>query len=143
MEKWAGNYEYVIVDSPAGVEHLNRRITKEVKDVFNILDPSKKSFDNAKRSYKIMRDVGIIFQNYYLVGGHRFPENLVKEAENQPFPFLGRIEFDEQVLNYNLKGRSLLDIPDSSQTYKSVREILRVSGYKKKPPDLSELLQIE
>lgn len=129
MERWAKNYEYIIVDSPAGVEHLNRRITKKVKDVFNILDPSKKSFDNAKRSHKIMKEVDIEFDNYYLVGGYRFPEQLEKEGENQPFPFLGRIEQDEQVTNYNLEGRSLLELPEESPAYQSVKAIIEKVGY--------------
>ncbi len=129
MDMWAKNYEYVVVDSPAGVEHLNRRITKTVKDVFNILDPSKKSFDNAQRSYKIMREVGIQFDNYYLVGGYRFSEGLEKEAENQPFRFLGRIERDEQIEKFNMEGRSLLELPSSSPAYKSVSAILSKVGY--------------
>ena len=129
MNMWGKNYEYVIVDSPAGVEHLNRRITKKVKDVFNILDPSKKSFDNAARSYKIMQEVDIEFDNYYLVGGYRFPESLEKEAHNQPFKFLGRIEPDPQIMEYNIQGKSLLELPETSPAYQSVKKILQKVGY--------------
>ena len=129
IERWASNYEYVIVDSPAGVEHLNRRITKKVKDVFNILDPSKKSFDNAKRAYKIMNEVGIQFDNYYIVGGYRFKTSLEKDAQNQPFPYLGRIEADERIFEYNLEGKSLLEIPENSPAYQSVVKIMRKAGY--------------
>jgi CO dehydrogenase maturation factor len=129
MDMWGSNYVYVIVDSPAGVEHLNRRITKKVKDVFNILDPSKKSFDNAARSYKIMKEVDIDFENYYLVGGYRFPQSLEIEAKNQPFPFLGRIEPDPQIMEYNIAGKSLFDLPESSPAYRSVKQILKKVGY--------------
>jgi CO dehydrogenase maturation factor len=129
MDMWGANYEYVIVDSPAGVEHLNRRITKKVKDVFNILDPSKKSFDNAARSYKIMKEVDIDFENYYLVGGYRFPKRLEKEAVDQPFKFLGRIEADPDIMEYNIEGKSLLDLPESSPAYLSVKKIFEKVGY--------------
>ena len=129
MNMWGKNYEYVIVDSPAGVEHLNRRITKKVKNVFNILDPSKKSFDNAARSYKIMLEVDIEFDNYYLVGGYRFPESLEKEAHNQPFQFLGRIEPDPQIMEYNIQGKSLLELPETSPAYQSIKKILQKVGY--------------
>lgn len=129
MDRWGKNYEYVVVDSPAGVEHLNRRVTKKVKDVFNILDPSKKSFDNAKRSYKIMTEVDIEFENYYLVGGYRFPEKLEKQAETQPFTFLGRVESDPRISEYNIEGKSLFEIPDDSPAYQSVKRILEKIGY--------------
>ena len=132
MDKWSNNYAYVIVDSPAGVEHLNRRITKKVGDVFNILDPSKKSFDNAARSHRIMNEVDIEFENYYLVGGYRFPESLEEEAMNQPFPYLGRIMPDETVQEFNLEGRSLLELPSDSPTYTSVKAIAAKAGYPRK-----------
>jgi len=128
MDKWSENYEYVIVDSPAGVEHLNRRISKNVKDVFNILDPSKKSLDNASRSYRIMQEVDIKFQNYYLVGGYRFTDSMEAEALKQPFKYIGRILSDERISEYNVEGKSLLELPAGS-AYRSVSEIASKVGY--------------
>jgi len=129
MGMWSGNYVYVIVDSPAGVEHLNRRITKKVKDVFNILDPSKKSFDNAERSHRIMEEVDIEFENYYLVGGYRFTEALEAEANKQPYRYLGRVLSDDMIAEYNVQGRSLLELPDDSPAYQSVKKIMARAGY--------------
>jgi len=129
MEMWSSNYVYVIVDSPAGVEHLNRRITKKVKDVFNILDPSKKSFDNAERSHRIMEEVDIEFENYYLVGGYRFTEALEAEANKQPYRYLGRVLSDDMIAEYNVQGRSLLELPDDSPAYQSVKKIMARAGY--------------
>jgi CO dehydrogenase maturation factor len=142
MDRWASNYEYVIIDSPAGVEHLNRRITTEIKDIFNVLDPSKKSYNNAMRAHRIMGEVDITFKNYYLIGGYSFPEELEDEAKNQPFPYLGRIQFDERVRHFNLEGKSLLDLPEESPTYQSVKAIMMKAGYQKKPPTLKELLSV-
>jgi CO dehydrogenase maturation factor len=129
IERWARNYRYVIVDSPAGVEHLNRRITKSVKDVFNILDASKKSLDNAKRTYKIMKEVGIVFENYYLVGGYTFSSEFETEIKNQTFKYLGRIAPDDDVRKFNIEGRSLLELSSSSPSYNSVKSILTNAGY--------------
>ena len=55
LESLTKNYKYVIVDSPAGLENLNRRITSKVDDVFDILDHSKKSQDHVKRAYRIAK----------------------------------------------------------------------------------------
>ena len=41
LESLIKNYRYVLVDSPAGLEHLNRRITSKVDDIFDVIDPSK------------------------------------------------------------------------------------------------------
>lgn len=142
IESLSNNYSYTIIDSPAGVEHLNRRITKTVKDVFNILDPSKKSFDNAKRSHRIMKEVGIEFENYYLVGGYRFLDSLETIAEDQPFTYLGKIKYDDNVMKHNFEGRSLLQLSNKSPSLQSVKNILSKAGYERKPPSLLELLNI-
>jgi CO dehydrogenase maturation factor len=43
IPRLAQNYANVIVDAPAGLEHLNRKVTSEIDDLFLILDPSQKS----------------------------------------------------------------------------------------------------
>jgi len=133
LEKLTKNYRYALIDSPAGLEHLNRRITSKVDDVFDIIDPSKKSFDHVKRAYGIAREVKIDFKNFYVVGGFRFPEKLENQARKTlNLQFLGRITRDEKVEEYVLAGSSLLDLPSNSPAYLSVKKIMEKAGYIKK-----------
>jgi len=119
------NYRYVIIDTPAGLEHLNRRITSRVNDIFDLIDPSKKSFEHVARAYRIAREVNIKFDNFYVVGGYRFPENLGGEVERRlGLKFVGKIQFDENVERFILSGKSLLEIPEDSLAYRSVKNIM-------------------
>jgi len=43
--------------------------------------------------------------------------------------YLGRIEFDPMVREHNLKGESLLKIPEDSPSSISIKKILKVAGY--------------
>jgi CO dehydrogenase maturation factor len=130
LESLTKSYKYVIVDSPAGLENLNRRITSEVNDIFDILDHSKKSQDHVKRAYKIAKEVDMKFENFYLVGGYRFPAEIGKQAEeNLKFKYLGKIDADEQLDEYVLDGKSLLDLPKDNKAYLSVQKILKSLGY--------------
>jgi CO dehydrogenase maturation factor len=124
------NYKYVLIDSPAGLEHLNRRITSKVNDIFDILDHSKKSFDHVKRAHRIAKEVNMEFDNFYLIGGYRFPENLASQVETDlKFKYLGKIASDEQLDEYVLTGQSLLDLPSDSVAYASVKKIMKTAGY--------------
>jgi len=124
------NYKYVLIDSPAGLEHLNRRITSKVNDIFDILDHSKKSFDHVKRAHRIAKEVNMEFDNFYLVGGYRFPENLAGQVETDlKFKYLGKIVSDEQLDEYVLNGQSLLDLSSDSMAYASVKKIMKTAGY--------------
>jgi CO dehydrogenase maturation factor len=124
------NYKYVLVDSPAGLEHLNRRITSKVNDVFDILDHSKKSMDHVSRANRIAKEVNMQFDNFYLVGGYRFPAELGVHAENElKFKYLGKIVADDQLDEFVLEGESLLDLPSDNKAYLSVKAIMKAAGY--------------
>ena len=125
LESLVKSYKYVLIDSPAGLEHLNRRVTSKVDVIFDIIDPSKKSFDHVERAYHIAKGVKIDFENFYVVGGFRFPESLVQYAEKAlRFEFLGKIARDEKVEEYVLAGKSLLTLASDSAAYLSVEKIM-------------------
>jgi len=133
LESLTKNYKYVLIDSPAGLEHLNRRITSKVDDIFDILDPSKKSFDHVERAYRIAKEVKIDFKNFYLIGGFRFPEGLENRAgKSLKLEFLGKIASDENVEEHVLIGKSLLELPSDSPAYVSVKKIMERAGYIKR-----------
>ncbi|MGQ9530477.1 MAG: ATP-binding protein [Candidatus Bathycorpusculaceae bacterium] len=130
LETLTKNYKYILIDSPAGLEHLNRRITSRVDDIFDIIDPSKKSFAHVERAYRIAHEVKIEFKKFYVIGGFRFPEELGNEAERiLGVKFLGKIAHDKNVEEYVLAGKSLLNIPPESPAYVSVKKIMDRAGY--------------
>jgi len=130
LEGLTKTYRYVLIDSPAGLEHLNRRIASDVDDIFDIIDPSQKSFNHIERAYKVANEVKIDFKNFYVVGGYRFPKNLETEIEKRTkLRYLGKIEYDEEVENYAISGKSLLEIPSSSPAYNSVKELMKKTGH--------------
>lgn len=132
LESLTKNYKYVIIDSPAGLEHLNRRIASKVNDIFEMLDHSKKSIDHAKRAYRIAQEVQMEFDNFYLIGGYRFPDERGCRAETElQFKYMGKILADETLDEYVLDGKSLLDLPSDNAGYLSVKQILQNAGYLK------------
>ncbi len=124
------NYKYVLIDSPAGLEHLNRRITSKVNDIFDILDHSKKSIDHVKRAHRIAKEVDMQFDNFYLIGGYRFPAELGTHAETTlNFKYLGKIAADTTLDEYVLEGKSLLELPSNNAACVSVKKIMKTAGY--------------
>ncbi|HKZ87981.1 MAG TPA: AAA family ATPase [Candidatus Bathyarchaeia archaeon] len=130
LESLTKNYKYVLIDSPAGLEHLNRRIANKVNDVFDILDHSKKSLDHVKRAYRIAKEVDMQFDNFYLIGGYRFPAELGSKAEEAlKFKYVGKIVANEQLDEYVLNGQSLINLPSDNTAYSSVKAIMKATGY--------------
>lgn len=130
LEALVKNYKYVLIDSPAGLEHLNRRVTSKVDDIFDVIDPSKKSFDHVERAHRVANEVKIAFKNFYVVGGFRFPESLEDHARKVlRFKFLGKVSYDVNVEKYVLAGEPLINLPSDTPAYLSVKKILENAGY--------------
>jgi CO dehydrogenase maturation factor len=119
------HYRYILIDSPGGLEHLNRKIAGNVDILFDVMGPSHKSFEHVKRAHRIVQEVGITFNLLSVIGGYDFPANRGSQAAKETgLPYAGKISLDADVADYVLAGRSLLDIPKSSAAYRSVRLLL-------------------
>ncbi|MCL1977087.1 MAG: AAA family ATPase [Candidatus Bathyarchaeota archaeon] len=130
LENLTKTYEYVLIDSPAGLENLNRRITSKVDDIFDILDHSKKSQDHVRRAVRIIKEVDMQYKNLYIIGGYRFPDELGKQAEDAlKFKYLGKIAQDPQLDDYVLNGESLIGLPNDNKAYLSVKKMLESLNY--------------
>jgi CO dehydrogenase maturation factor len=124
------NYRFVLIDSPAGLEHLNRKISTNVDAIFDIVSASSRSFEHVRRAQRIVQEVQIEARHFYLVGGFLFPES-EEEHLRRDFngAYLGKIPFDPTLSDHVLSGRSLLDVPDDTPAYRAVAGILKRAGY--------------
>ena len=124
------DYEEVLVDSPAGLEHFNRKVVVDIDDLFVTLDPSEKSIKHIERVRDITRELKVSYNHLYLIGNHRFTEETEGYLRSTGETYLGKIDYDPDVKQYNLEGRSLLELTEDSPAAISVRRILVKAGYK-------------
>jgi len=133
-------YRYILIDSPGGLEHLNRKIASSVDIIFDVMGPSSKSFAHVKRAYRVIREVGISFNRFYVIGGYAFPAGLGGRASAETgLPYLGKVEYDPVVADYVLAGRSLLEIPEDSAAYRSVAGIMERALPGQEPAECTDL----
>ena len=118
-------YRYILIDSPGGLEHLNRKIASDVDIIFDVMGPSSKSFAHVRRAHRVIQEVGIRFDRFFVLGGYAFPSGLNQRvAAETGLPYGGKIEEDAYVADHVMAGKSLLDIPLQSPAYRSVSGIL-------------------
>jgi len=116
---------YILIDSPGGLEHLNRKIASDVDTIFDVMGPSSKSFAHVKRAHRVIEEVGIRFNRFYVVGGYGFsadPDSSALAALG--LPYLGKIAADPDVALRVLQGKNLLETPADSAAYRSVAGIV-------------------
>jgi len=123
------NYKSIVIDSPAGLEHLNRKVVPRINDLFVIVDPSRKSVTHVERVKKITEQVGITYERLFLVGNYEFDDESEQYLQSTGETYLGKMEYDVDLKKYNLTGKSLLDLPEDSPACRSIRQIMSKAGY--------------
>lgn len=130
LARLAKQYRYVLIDAPGGLEHLNRRVTADVDDIFDVIGPSSKSFAHLARARRVSEESGIHWKRFYSIGGFLFPEGLGDRAEEiEGIRYLGKIRYDEEVSRRVIEGLPLLGLSPDLPGPASVRKILRAAGY--------------
>lgn len=127
----ASNYDVVLMDMEAGLEHISRRTDKDVDIMIIVVDPSLMSLKTAKRIKELIEEVHVNVREVYLVG-NRFPSKAIsklgKWASKNEIELVGVIPEDENIYEYNISGIPLLKLPNDTPALKAVKEIARKIG---------------
>jgi CO dehydrogenase maturation factor len=127
IENLSSNYDMIIIDTEAGLEHLSRRTTQNVDVMLVVTDKSKRGMLTAQRIGQLADELEIKFQDLYLVLNRVNTENkeeILKKAKETGLEMVGVIHEDDEVTQYDIEGRPLVELPDESNTVKAVSGIL-------------------
>ncbi|MCL6447102.1 MAG: AAA family ATPase [Armatimonadetes bacterium] len=128
MQQLAGNYPYVVMDNEAGLEHLSRRTTSNVDILFVTSDPSARGVRSAGRIKQLVESLSLDIKKMYLVLSrvtNGSAEALQEEIARTGLELIGTIPADDQVAEYDLNSKPLLDLPDNSPVVAAVTGIMR------------------
>lgn len=128
IDQTTKSYNYTVIDAEAGLEHLSRRTTQNVDIMLVVTDASKKGLQTAKRIKELANELEIEFERIYLILNRVKKENrekILEDAETTGIEVIGEIPEDKEVLNYDLNGIPLINLPKESNVCK---EITRIGG---------------
>jgi CO dehydrogenase maturation factor len=128
------NYQFVVIDNEAGMEHLSRRTEEQVDHLFIISDPAPRSLRTIGRIVELLNEMGDRIHKSHLVLSRvqgslaDLPENTRKEIESLPYPPECLVPYDEVLVALDLQGEPLVKIPSDAPSYIAVRQMLRDLG---------------
>jgi len=67
LDRIAANYDYVVMDNEAGMEHLSRRTTRNVDYLLLVTDPTQRGLIAAQRMREMVPELDIGVSRVYLV----------------------------------------------------------------------------
>lgn len=128
LKKLSSQYEYVIVDNEAGMEHLSRRTTNDVDLLCIVAEQTPVGFVTAKRIDELVKQLPISVKKTGAVWNR-----VQSPQEPDEIETLGHIPFDNTVLDASAKGKSVFDLEQNSPALSAVQKILEQNLNIKKP----------
>jgi len=112
LESLDKNYDYMVIDNEAGMEHISRELIERADILLVISDATAKGVRTAGRIYDLARHLKIeIGAAYLIVTRIDDLEPLRSEIEATGLELLGAIPDDPLVTAYDLQGKPLMDLP--------------------------------
>ncbi|MFZ3171517.1 MAG: AAA family ATPase [Carboxydocellales bacterium] len=131
LESLRENYDFVIMDNEAGMEHLSRKVITDIDFLLVISDSSARGVRSAGRVYDIVKSVGLKVKKIGLIIT-KSPEagidELNEEIKKTGLDLIGIIPFDEAVAKQDLAGKPLFDLADDAKSVQAVAEIVQKLG---------------
>jgi len=122
------NYQYIVIDNEAGMEHLSRRTTRDVQHLLIVSDPTQRGIVAAERIASFRKDLDIHIENSYLIinrlSGDMVPA-LREKISSLDIPLLGTVPANMQLSEYEFSGRPLVDMSEESPVYLAVKNMLK------------------
>jgi CO dehydrogenase maturation factor len=144
VDRLEKQYDYVVIDNEAGMEHLSRRTTRDVDVLLLVTDPTQRGLVAAQRMRGMVPELDIGVGRVYLVVnrlralspagasaplGGELPAPLAQAVEESGLDLVGTVPEDPAMAEFEFTGRPLVGLPAETAVYQAVRGIAeRVVG---------------
>ena len=121
------NYAYVVMDNEAGMEHLSRRTTQNVDELLLISNHSVKGVRTIARIRDLVSELKLAVKRQSVIINFvpsKLDPLIIKELEKLELDPAATIPLDEEVHEYDLKLKPLLDLPDTSKAVRAVSDFM-------------------
>ena len=123
----AGNYAYIVMDNEAGMEHLSRRTTQNVDELLIISDHSVKGTRTVARIRDLVSELKLTVKRQSVIINFvptKLDPLITEELDRLGIEPITTIPLDEEVYEYDLKFKPLLDLPDTSKAVRAINELM-------------------
>jgi len=123
----AENYAYTVMDNEAGMEHLSRRTTQNVDALLLVSNHSVKGVRTISRIKELVSSLKLVVKRQLAII-NMVPDKLdpivKEEMDRLGIELTAVIPEDEEVYQYDLEMKPLLDLPDTSKAVKAVEGLM-------------------
>jgi len=129
VDKYAKNYQYIVMDNEAGLEHVARGTLPHVDTMLLISDCSRRGIQAAARVAEMVEELNLNPGKLGLIV-NRAPNGeldagVKEEIEKHGLELLGVLPQDEGVYRCDCNGEPSAKLPESNPVKSALRDIMR------------------
>jgi CO dehydrogenase maturation factor len=127
IDELKGNYLYMVMDNEAGMEHLSRRTTEDVDQLFIVSDYSVKGVRTVARIRGLISELKLVIKKQSVIINFVPPKPdpyVTRQLEQLGIEPIAFIPYDKEVYEYDLEQKPLLELPDTSKSVSVVNELM-------------------
>ena len=132
IDKYVGNYQYMIIDNEAGLEHISRGTLPHVDTMLLISDCSRRGVQAVARVAEMVKEMNLNPGQMGLII-NRAPEGKLEpgvqeEIEKHGLRLFGVLPQDEAVYRCDCNGEPTAKLPDTDTMKTALRGIMQELG---------------
>ena len=128
LKRLAKNYDYMVVDCEAGMEHISRQTTEDVDILLLVSDHTLRGIISAARMKELIGELRSSVGRIALVVNRVYnglsPE-IEKAIRDFDLELVGLVPVDENVAKLDAEGAPLIDLPSDSPIRLAVTDIAK------------------
>jgi len=119
LDKLSSQYQYVIIDNEAGMEHLSRRTTNNVDLLCIVAEPTAVGDLTARRISELAKQLPISVKEIGVIWNRTESSKKLEEIET-----FGHIPHDKTIFDASMQGKTIFELEENSTALSAVRKIL-------------------
>ncbi len=126
LKDLAENYQYVIIDNEAGMEHLSRRTVQNINYLITVSDPSVRGVHTAGRISRLLKELETRVGKKYLVVNRvrgELSPRVMEQIRTEELDLLAVIGRDDAVYENDEQGKTVFEIPQHAGVLLSMDEL--------------------
>lgn len=129
INKYVNNYNYMIVDNEAGLEHISRGVLPKVDTLLLVSDSSRRGIQAVARIAEMVDELGLKPGRMGLIvnraPGGELNAGVKEEVEKHGLNLFGVLPQDEAVFAYDCDGKPSSQVPEDSPVKQALQKIMK------------------
>lgn len=126
------NYDFMVIDNEAGMEHLSRRMTQNIDLLLVVSDPSIRGVQTAGKISRLLNELETRVKQKFLILNRvadSVPQAVKEVIPKEGLKLLSSIPEDETLLRVDQEGIPIWNIIPESSAYRAVDRFMRELRY--------------